>query len=190
VRIVGGRLGGRRFDAPEGEGTRPTSERVREALSSALASRGLITDARVLDLFAGTGALGFEAISRGAASLVSVEHDPRVVRMLREATKKLGIEACTEIVSADAFSTRLVRALAGKQFDLVFVDPPYKLAERVPALLDALADAGILGHDTVVVFEHDAKSPAIDPVRFATIARYEYGSTTVRLLGAEGASET
>lgn len=190
MRIVGGKLGGLRFEAPEGEGTRPTSERVREALSSALLARGLLVDATVLDLFAGSGALGFEAISRGARSLVSVEQDPRVVKGLRAAVKKLRIEDVTEILPVDALSQRLGRALAGKRFTLVFVDPPYALADRVPKMLDDLADAGILGDDTTVVFEHGDETVPEDPVRFATFARYEYGATSVRFLGSRDVGET
>ena len=84
MRIVGGRLSGRRFGAPGGRGTRPTSDRAREALGSALESRGAFDDAHVLDLFAGTGALGFEALSRGASDAVMVDCDPRVVRQIKQ----------------------------------------------------------------------------------------------------------
>ena len=91
MRVIGGQLAGRRFGAPSGRGTRPTSDRVREALSSALESRGAFGDAVVLDLFAGTGALSFEALSRGAASAVLVDRDSRAIRELHEAEAQGGI---------------------------------------------------------------------------------------------------
>lgn len=189
MRIVGGRLGGRRFDGPDGEGTRPTSERAREAISSALTARGLLRDARVLDLFAGTGALGFEALSRGAVSLACVEQDPKVARALVASAKKLGIADVTDVLTVDAFSAKLPRALTPRVFDLVFTDPPYALAARVPALLDGLFDAGVLGPETVVVFEHGEGAGPGDGERFATFARYSYGAAQVRFLGARDVKE-
>lgn len=190
MRIVGGRLGGRRWDGPPGDGTRPTSERVREAIASALVSRGLVADARVLDLFAGTGALGFEALSRGATSLVCVEKDPKVARAIDAAAKALGIRDACEVITIDAFGPRVVRALAGRTFDLVFVDPPYALAGETPRMLDALAEAGVLGEQTTIVLEHDAKITPRDPDRFATFARYGYGATSVRFLGPRDVGES
>jgi 16S rRNA (guanine966-N2)-methyltransferase len=159
-------------------------------MASALMSRGLIVDARVLDLFAGTGALGFEAISRGATSLTSVESDPKVARALQDATRKLGIASACETLTLDAFSPRLLRALHAKRFDLVFVDPPYALAEGVPAVLDALMTAGVFTEETTIVLEHADKITPRDPDRFATFARYEYGATVVRFLGPRAVGET
>src|SRR5689334_16347957 len=91
VRIVGGRLGGRRIAPPPGNVTRPTSERVREALTSALSARGAIEGARVVDLFAGTGALGFEMLSRGASQVLFVERDARVAEHIRSAAEGLDV---------------------------------------------------------------------------------------------------
>jgi len=93
MRIIGGRLSGRRFGAPSGRGTRPTSDRAREALASALESRGAFKGARVIDLFAGTGAFSFEALSRGASEAVAVDLDPRAIRQLTQSAKELGLGA-------------------------------------------------------------------------------------------------
>ncbi|MBP7683736.1 MAG: RsmD family RNA methyltransferase, partial [Deltaproteobacteria bacterium] len=98
MRIVGGTLGGRRFDGPPSDLTRPTSERVREALASALDARDAIRDVRVLDLFAGTGALAFEALSRGATDACLVERDPRVVKAAQQSIAALGLgERCVVV---------------------------------------------------------------------------------------------
>jgi 16S rRNA (guanine966-N2)-methyltransferase len=136
LRIVAGTLGGRRLKAPPGRGTRPTSDRVREALFSIL---GDLEQARVLDLFAGSGALGIEALSRGASSAVFVDSDPRAIAAIRANLDSLGIEAQTHERPALAY---LNNASDGP-FDLVFLDPPYSsaselagpLSERLPPVL-------------------------------------------------------
>ena len=136
MRIVAGTLGGRRLKAPAGRATRPTSDRVREALFSIL---GDLTDARVLDLFAGSGALGIEALSRGAASAVFVDDDPKAIAAIRANLEALDLEATVHKRAALAY---LSNASDGP-FDLVFLDPPYSsaselagpLSERLPAVL-------------------------------------------------------
>jgi 16S rRNA (guanine966-N2)-methyltransferase len=101
MRIVGGTLGGRRIAPPSGNLTRPTSERVREALASALEARDAIADARVLDLYAGTGALGFEMLSRGAAKLVCVERDARMAEHIRRGAQSLDVSGQVEVLRED-----------------------------------------------------------------------------------------
>jgi 16S rRNA (guanine966-N2)-methyltransferase len=131
VRIVAGEWGGRRIAAPPGRATRPTRDRVREAWMSAVAPH--LPGARVLDLFAGSGALGLEALSRGAEHAVFVEQSPAALRVLREIGGALGAGARAEIVRADA--VRYAGELAPGAFDLAFADPPYGagLAEAVAA---------------------------------------------------------
>jgi 16S rRNA (guanine966-N2)-methyltransferase len=121
MRIIAGRWGGRRIDAPTGGKTRPTTDRVREAWMSAL--QPLIPGARVLDLFAGSGALGLETLSRGAAHVTFVERANAPLRALRGNIEKLGAADGTEIIRGDAMS--LVKKLEADAYDLVLADPPY-----------------------------------------------------------------
>ncbi len=141
MRVVAGELGGRRLQAPAGRATRPTADRVREALFSIL---GDVSGARVLDLYAGSGALGIEALSRGAARAEFVDRDRRAVEAIRRNLTELGIAG--EVRRRDALSW-LGRDGGGRTYDLVFCDPPYDsavrlaepLSERLPALLSESA---------------------------------------------------
>jgi len=185
MRIVGGEPGGRRFAGPSGKGTRPTSERVREALASALEARDLVRGARVLDLYAGTGALAFEALSRGAARAILVDVDRRLVRDLEKSARELGLSDRARSVALDLGGTpgtvaeRLARLADG--FDLVFADPPYADVDRVPPLLGALAELGLITQDTVIVLEHATKQPPRSLGGLASFADYQYGDTSVLL---------
>jgi 16S rRNA (guanine966-N2)-methyltransferase len=134
MRVVAGVAGGRRLTAPAGRQVRPTSERVREALFNALGSLGAIDGATVLDLFAGTGALGIEALSRGAASAVFVDADARAVAAIKENLAATGLAERARVVQADA-----LRYLAGAPptVDVAFADPPYAFAAW-PGLLAVL----------------------------------------------------
>lgn len=183
LRIVGGALGGRRFRGPVGRDTRPTSDRVREAVMSALDARGLLEGARVLDLFAGTGALAFESLSRGASHATIVEVAREVVFGIRAAANELGLEDRCAIVACDAYaSARLARALAPSAaggFDLVFVDPPYADTERGVAAVSTLGDTPVLANDATVVIEATQRAKLALPPNLATVAEYEYGETRV-----------
>src|SRR5918999_1949558 len=127
MRVIAGRYGGRRLQAPPGDATRPTSDRVREALFSVLGGR--VDGARVLDLFAGSGALGIEALSRGAAEATFVDSAPASIRAVRANLDALG--AAAEVRRADARRFLGAASAAARQYDLVFLDPPYRLAGRV-----------------------------------------------------------
>jgi 16S rRNA (guanine966-N2)-methyltransferase len=180
VRIVGGRLGGRRIAPPPGNVTRPTSERVREALTSALAARGAIEGARVLDLFAGSGALGFEMLSRGAAHAVFVERDAKVAEHIRRAAAELGVLDEVEILREDALKSRGQSAiLARGPFQLVLADPPYRQAEAAATALASLCRAGLLAEDAVLLLEHAAKGALPLPEGFCLSSSYRYGDTAV-----------
>src|SRR5215208_7039866 len=120
MRVIAGTYGGRRLQAPSGTDTRPTADRVREALFSILGAR--VDGARVLDLFAGSGALGLEALSRGAAGVTFVERAPAALRVLRANLAALGADA--EIVPSDALRWLGAASAASRQYDLVFLDPP------------------------------------------------------------------
>lgn len=152
-RIVAGSAGGRSLRVPP-RGTRPTSERVREALFSRLEHAGTVRGARVLDLYAGSGALGLEAASRGAAAVVLVEAARDAVQACRANALALGLAGRVEVVPVrvEAFLARETSGPTGA-FDLVFLDPPYALdAAALARVLDALA-GGWLAPDAVVVVE-------------------------------------
>jgi 16S rRNA (guanine966-N2)-methyltransferase len=125
-------LRGRRIEAPPGSDTRPTTDKVREAVFNALVSRDLIRGARVADLFAGTGALGIEALSRGAHHCTFVERDRNVVRILRANIEQLGLEGSSRVLAADALSQA-----ATIDADIVLADPPYDF-DAWPRLLSAV----------------------------------------------------
>lgn len=185
MRIVGGRLSGRKFGAPGGRGTRPTSDRVREGLASALESRGALDGARVLDLFAGTGALSFEALSRGASHALVVDRDPRAVRQIRQSAEDLGLGAQVRTARVDLLGDPegVIRKLPSTDggFTLVFADAPYSEIDAVLPLLAALAASGQLAPGAWVVIEHPATYDWSWPNGLAPEADYRYGQTGISL---------
>jgi 16S rRNA (guanine966-N2)-methyltransferase len=186
MRIVGGKLSGRRFKGPPGDATRPTAERVREAVASALMARGLIEGRRVLDLYAGTGALGFEALSRGAGSAVFVERDPRVAKALEASAQELGLGDVSYVLREDLSRPRALReVLARGPFSLVFADPPYADLARAIDVIEALCAASLLAADGVLLLEHSAKVTPRLPNSLTELSSYRYGDTAVLLLASE-----
>jgi 16S rRNA (guanine966-N2)-methyltransferase len=172
LRIVGGAARGRRLTAPP-KGTRPTSERAREALFNSLPTLLDLDGARVLDLFAGSGAVGLEALSRGATQVTLVESDSDACQVIRRNADALGLPGA-RIVRQPA-----TRYLAGppEPFDLVFADPPYALGEdELGALLDLLATRGWLPPGAVVVLERPARgAPPRWPDVIEAIKQRRYG---------------
>jgi len=158
TRIIGGAAGGRRIATPRGDSTRPTSDRVREALFSAIeAWCGTLHDLRFLDLYAGSGAVGLEARSRGAATVTLVEQDRRTATLIRANAASLGFAAVD--VRAATVAGTLARPPAAP-YDVAFLDPPYSLADAVVAAdLAALAGHGWLVPDALVVVERSSRSP-------------------------------
>lgn len=154
VRIIGGRHRGRRLHFSPGPGLRPTPDRVRETLFNWL--QGEIHGARCLDLFAGSGALGLEALSRGAAYLLAVESNRRVAQSLRDNVERIGEAATVEVRVADAL--RLLKAAPERPFDIVFVDPPFSSA-LLPEACRLLEQNGWLGPAALVYLEQDAHQP-------------------------------
>jgi 16S rRNA (guanine(966)-N(2))-methyltransferase RsmD len=175
MRIVAGTRGGRRIAAPPGTDTRPTSDRVREALFSALGP--LEPQTRVLDLFAGSGALAIEALSRGAGSAVLVEKDARAVRVVRDNLSALDLHAVVR--RRDALAALRDAREAGESYDLVFLDPPYRLATGLGPEL-ALALAPVLAPGARVVGESDRRLPLDLPGMSTTFER-RYGDTLLRI---------
>jgi 16S rRNA (guanine966-N2)-methyltransferase len=151
VRIVAGKFKGRRLSAPAGRATRPTADRVREALFSIL---GPLDGERVLDLFAGSGALGIEALSRGAADAVFVDSDPRAASAIRGNLEALGVESAVHRRDALAF----LRGQRDASFDLVFLDPPYSSASELADPLSELLPAA-LSERALIVSESDKRTP-------------------------------
>lgn len=173
MRIVAGEWGGRRIQAPPGRATRPTTDRVREAWMSTVAD--FIPGARVLDLFAGSGALGLEALSRGAEHAVFVEQAPPALRALRANLDALGAAARAEIVRGDA--VRYVAGLEAGAFDLAFADPPYGQGFAA-ALADAFAARPFAA---LLCIEH-GRDDAIPELPDARSRRY--GDTVLTFLPA------
>jgi 16S rRNA (guanine966-N2)-methyltransferase len=170
VRVVAGEFKGRRLHAPHGARTRPTADRVREALFSML---GDVSGARVLDLYAGSGALGIEALSRGAEFALFVERDRQALAALRRNLEAVGSDA--EVRAQDA-----LRFLARPDgvFDLVFCDPPYDVAPRVAApLFEALP--AMLGEDARIVTESDKRNPLTLPLPL--VVERIYGDTRIAI---------
>jgi 16S rRNA (guanine966-N2)-methyltransferase len=180
LRIVAGELGGRYIEAPRGRRTRPTSERVREAWFNALADR--LPGARVLDLFAGSGALGIEALSRGAQRAHFVEADRRAAEVLRRNLSALGLEKRAGLTVGDVFA--YLRRLEGAKepFDLAVADPPYAGPEPL-RLAGAFRRAPFA---TLLCIEH---APGVLDREERVVRRRRYGDTELSFLAAERAVE-
>ncbi len=179
MRVVGGQFRGRPLASPKDERLRPTSDRVREAVFNILL-HGIpdfsLEGAKVLDLFAGTGALGVEALSRGAASCLFVEQDAEARGLIRRNVEAFGLSGITKIFRRDA--TDLGPASSRDQFTLVFADPPYGggLAEK--ALISA-ASGGWLAEGAIAVIEEAERSPLELPAGFTELDRRTWGGTQV-----------
>ncbi|HEV3048028.1 MAG TPA: 16S rRNA (guanine(966)-N(2))-methyltransferase RsmD [Solirubrobacteraceae bacterium] len=188
MRVIAGRLGGRRLRAPAGRTTRPTSDRVREAVFSML---GELAGARVLDLFAGTGALGIEALSRGAHSAVFVERDPGAARVLEGNLTALGLlGAGAELRRQDALAALDYARGRGETYDLVFIDPPYGRARAKPTAAAAppaerwgprlsASLPPLLAPGARVVVESDRRAPVELELELERTRRY--GDTSIRI---------
>lgn len=185
TRIISGRLRGRSLSVPPA-GTRPTTDRVREALFSAIVSRVDLDGAAVLDLFAGSGALGLEAVSRGADTAWFVEENPRAVACLKKNVD--GLITALPATDSAVRRARLPGALAGPcpvagGFDLVLADPPYAASEKLDTpVLTALLDAGWLADDALVVWERSKRDPPVCwPETYEVEFQRSYGETTVEM---------
>jgi len=179
MRVIAGRYGGRRLAAPAGSATRPTSDRVREAVFSMLAALGGIDPAQVLDLFAGSGALGIEALSRGAGSATFVERHEPALEILRANLAVVGLGPPEVRVRAgDAVDALGWAVVDGEQFDLVFVDPPYADAAAVGRVIER-GLLGVLAPGGLVVCESDRRSPIELDLPLERERRY--GDTLIRI---------
>ena len=161
TRIIGGAARGRRLTVPSGGGTRPTSDRAREGLFNSLASWVDLAGSRVADLFAGSGAVGLEALSRGASHVLLVERNPRAVQALHANVEAVGIPGAQIIRSS---VERVADTTPGHPYDVIFLDPPYAFDDTaLTAVLDRVADGAWLATEGVVVVERSRRS---GPVRW------------------------
>ncbi len=166
MRVVAGTFKGRRLAAPKGSSTRPTADRVREAVFNLL---GPVAGERVLDLYAGSGALGIEALSRGAAEVTFVESDPHALRTLRENLGRLGADGRVVRSSVSAFLRAAARR--GERWTLVLCDPPYRLGPRLAPGLGALLEP-VLAENARVVLESSVRQPLRLELPVAVERRY------------------
>lgn len=158
TRIIAGTLGGRRLVAPSGEGTRPTSDRVREAYFSALQTMTDLAGARFADLYAGSGAVGLEALSRGASFSLLVEADARAARAVRDNIVSLRVGNTARLVTGKVLQL-LAAPPEGGPYDVVFADPPYAVSDdEVEQVQQALVENGWLAQDAVVTFERSSRT--------------------------------
>ena len=181
MRIVAGTRKGARIFAPKGIETRPTSDRVREAAFNLI---GPVDDAEVLDLFAGSGAMGLEALSRGARSAVFVESDREACRAIERNAEKLRLRGVT-VVCADARTALTAETAAGRRYDLVLVDPPYAMFSALQTTLGAYLPA-VLALNGLLVVETGAREDPQLPLRRRTSRRY--GSARLTLFEHEAAA--
>jgi 16S rRNA (guanine(966)-N(2))-methyltransferase RsmD len=176
MRVIAGSLGGRRLKAPAGRDTRPTSGRVREALFAMLSN---VDGERVLDLFAGTGALGIEALSRGASRAVFVERDERASRVLRENLRALGIDQhAGEVRRADVLGALRSAQACKETYDLIFIDPPYRRAHEWAAELSAILPS-LLASGARIVVESDRREPV--ELALPIERQRRYGDTSITI---------
>jgi 16S rRNA (guanine966-N2)-methyltransferase len=183
MRVIAGRLKGRVLRAPESRAIRPTSERFRESMFDILAHAhaDAIAGARVVDLFAGSGALGIEALSRGASFALFVDNGAEARALLRANVEALGLGGVTRIWRADA--TKLGRAPTGGPFALAFLDPPYGAGLAGPALA-SLVDGGWLAPGALIVVEEAAKAEIVAPAGLERLDARTYGDTQIAFFRA------
>jgi 16S rRNA (guanine966-N2)-methyltransferase len=180
TRIIAGQAGGRRLAVPAGRSTRPTSDRTREGLfATVTAVRGGLDGAAVLDLFAGSGAVGLEALSRGAADVLLVESDPRTARVIRENIASVGLPGARLVT--DRVERALARGPDGPPRDFVFADPPYAATEEeIERVLTALAGQRWLAPGALVAVERATRSGSLAwPAGYVSDRCRRYGEATL-----------
>ncbi len=188
MRVIAGVQKGRPLIGPPNHGLRPTPNRVREALFSILGPR--IAGARIADLYAGTGAVGIEALSRGAGHVAFVESDPQALRLVRANLVQCGLAHLAAVYATSVADFLRRKAPTGIPYDIIFADPPYR-HDAGKELLPALASGPILAPDALVVLEHFSKAAL--PTQVGQLCRrrqYRYGDTTLSVFGVstEGTS--
>lgn len=179
MRVIAGAHKGRRLHGPKGPGLRPTSDRVKEALFSIVGNR--VVGSRFLDLYAGTGAIGIEALSRGARQVTFVEPHQAALRVLRANLDECGLATSTDIHACTAAAFLKRRAKTAIPHDLVFADPPYQ-PDCLADLWSALRETAAIAPDALIVLEHSSKA-AVSPShgQLSLLRQYRYGDTTLSI---------
>jgi 16S rRNA (guanine966-N2)-methyltransferase len=182
MRIVAGIAKGRTLIAPKGLDVRPTNDRVREALFSSIGQR--VVGAEVLDLFAGSGALGLEALSRGATSAVFVERSKKAIKYLTQNIDNCGFKPSSRLMARDSIAAlgQLEREI--HCFGIVFLDPPY-MGPLLNRALSAIAESKMVSDDTLIVAEHRIDSPPIAPKGLMIASQKRYGKTILSFVQRE-----
>lgn len=186
MRIIAGRFKSRQLKTAPLAGTRPTSDRLRETLFNVIASR--VPQSRFLDAYSGMGAVGIEAISRGAASVVFVDQSRKACRIIRENLRQLDIDSGFTVLERDVRKALAVCAAEGLQFDVAFFDPPYDRTEYYLSDLEGLATKGLVAEDGVVVMEHSRRTDL--PQAAAGFSRFRVlgqGDSALSFYRSEGA---
>lgn len=180
MRIIAGSARGRKIVTPEGRNTRPTSDRVKESVFGIIHFK--LPGTQVLDLFAGSGSLGLESLSRGAIRCIFVDKDSECIQAISKNALNLGFESSCEILRSDY--TRALRLLSGRgmKFDLVFLDPPYA-AGLYREAVEFIVKEGLLNHDGIIIAEHAAKQDDwANPELYTVYDVRTYGSTSVSFI--------
>lgn len=173
MRIIAGEMRSRRLKAPEGMDTRPTADRVKEAMFSILLRR--LPGARVLDLYAGSGALSLEAISRGAESAVLADCSPKACKIIAENIESLGCQERARLLRQGDSAALTTLKKEGAQFDLIFLDPPYRM--DTAGICARLEKEGLLAEGGIIMVEHARETPPSPPDSLVLVDRREYGAT-------------
>ena len=179
MRIIGGSARGRSIVAPAGSKTRPTQEYVRESLFNII--RWDLQDARVLDLFAGTGALALEAVSRGAKDAVLIDMDRDACQAIKKNMETSRLGAQCRLIARDYQQAMAQLAREGQRFDVVFIDPPHRM-ENTGEMCAALYDRGLLADSFLIVVEHRRGMPPLLDLRFEAYDLRKYGDTEITLV--------
>ncbi|HIE12354.1 MAG TPA: 16S rRNA (guanine(966)-N(2))-methyltransferase RsmD [Desulfotomaculum sp.] len=183
MRVIAGSAKRRRLRTPPGKSIRPTADRVKEALFNILAVK--IAGSRFLDLFAGTGGIGIEALSRGAARVVFVERSPRAVNLIRENLRRTGLSQKSSVFRGDALTALNLLGRRGECFDVIYIDPPYKKGYETKALR-LIASRGLLAPGGLAVCESDWRDELPEAVEGLVLTRRErYGDTVLSFYGPE-----
>ncbi|OGU30216.1 MAG: 16S rRNA (guanine(966)-N(2))-methyltransferase RsmD [Ignavibacteria bacterium GWA2_55_11] len=178
MRIIAGEFGGRTLRTVRDFTIRPTTDRAKQVIFDVLATRVAMEESRTLDLFAGSGSLGLEALSRGVPSVVFVEQAPKSLDALHTNIRTLGVEKRVKVVRGDVFR---YLASPGRSFDLVFADPPYKLG-TIGSLADVIGRSGALRPGGWLVMEHSTETPVEPDATLFTVLRKQLGQTMVLIL--------
>lgn len=177
MRIIAGEFKGMVIQPVKGRNTRPTSSRIKESIFNIL--QHSLEDQLVLDLFAGTGNLGLEALSRGCSKVVFVEKDPSACQILLSNCRQLGCQYRSELIKKDVFKALKILSIRGKSFDVIFIDPPYQSEYEIPTI-QSISEKMLLSKNGIIVLEHDSKNQ--QPEQIHNIVKYDvrkYGNTCI-----------